>query len=400
MRKPSIDEPKIKYVAWRQGRPRFEPSPTLRKLGYKGEDLKSEHGRWMTAGEALDWSNAFLKQASVSKRKAKARRTGFMEKTPVPAAPALRASYPVSRLFDDWLNLKQNPAIADLADNTIRYYRQRGHTFRDHLPDIWDAEVEALTKPICKGVYDTLRAKVGLNSAVGSMRILGIALQWAMDRGKFPDMHVNPAHKLKMKTPDPRIRFGTKQEIKHLVETADAMGSHDMGDMITLAVWSGQRQNDRIAFQVAGRERGRLTLRQGKTGVIVSMKEPPEVKKRLVANEQRRKVASIISPYVILNEEDWKPFSDNRYRRRYEDIRRAAARSMPTLKTLRDQDLRDTAVTWLAMAECTIPEICAITGHSFKTANEIMKHYLALNPELADSAMAKLIEWHEKEDVI
>ncbi|PDT80605.1 hypothetical protein [Sinorhizobium sp. BJ1] len=390
--------PKIKHVAWRDGRPRFEPSPTLRKLGYKGEDLKTADGRWMTAGEALDWSNAFAKQLAGEKRKARMRKTGRHEPTQVPASPALKPTYPVRQLFDDWLNVSKNPSIADRADNTMRDYRQKAKVFENHLPDVYAAEAEALTKPICIGLYDVLRTKAGIATAAGAMRILGIALQWAMDRGKFPDMHVNPAHKLRMKVPDPRIRFATKQEMKVLVETADAMGAHEMGDMYTLAVWSGQRQADRLEFQLAGRERGRITFRQGKTKVIVSMPEAPELRKRLLAAEQRRKTAEVISPYVILNEEDWKPFKADRYRRRYEDIRRAAARQLPSLKTLRDQDFRDTAVTWLAMADCTIPQICAITGHSFKTANDILKHYLAMNPDLADSAMAKMITWFEKEE--
>ncbi|GCA49270.1 hypothetical protein KGO5_01713 [Sinorhizobium sp. KGO-5] len=388
---------KIKHVAWRDGRPRFEPSPTLRKLGYKGEDLKVD-GRWMTAGEALDWSNAFAKQLAGEKRKARMKTTGRHEPTPVPAAPALKHTYPVSQLFEDWLNVKINPEIADRAPRTVDDYRQKSKVFENHLPDVWTAEAEALTKPICKGLYNTLRQKAGIATAVGAMRILGIALQWAMDLGKFPEMHINPAHKLKMKTPPPRIRFATKQEMTVLVETADAMGAHEMGDMFTLAVWSGQRQGDRLEFQHAGREAGRLIFRQGKTKVIVSIPEAPELKKRFTAAQKRRQTAEVISPYVILNEEDWKPFKADRYRRRYEDIRRAAAKQLPSLKTLRDQDFRDTAVTWLAMADCTIPQICSITGHSFKTANDILKHYLALNPELADSAIAKLIIWYDKEE--
>ncbi|CDZ67666.1 Putative integrase for prophage CP-933U [Neorhizobium galegae bv. orientalis] len=396
MKPAKTADPKIKHVTWRNGRPRFEPSPTLRKMGYTGEDLKAD-GRWMTAGEALDFSNLLVKQIEQQKRKYRIKKTGRHEPVKVPAAPALRASYPVSQLFDDWLNLVKNPGMADRAESTIRDYRQKSKVFQQHLPDVWNAEVEALTKPICIGLYDALRVH-GLPTASGAMRILGIAIQWALDRGKFPDMHINPAHKLKMKTPEPRIRYATKQEMQVLVETADEMGSFDMADMFVLAVWSGQRQADRLEFQIAGRAGNRITLRQGKTKAIVSMPEAPELRKRFEAAQKRRQLAEVISPYAILNEEDWKPFTANRYRRRFEDVRRAAARKLQTLKTLRDQDFRDTAVTWLAMAGCTIPQICAITGHSFKTANDILKHYLAVNPEMADSAIAKLIIWYEDEE--
>jgi hypothetical protein len=64
---------------------------------------------------------------------------------------------------------------------------------------------------------------------------------------------------------------------------------------------------------------------------------------------------------------------------------------------MRDQDLRDTAVTWLARAGATIPEIAAITSHDPKSIYTILKHYLAITPELADSAIEKLKTWMNKE---
>lgn len=67
---------------------------------------------------------------------------------------------------------------------------------------------------------------------------------------------------------------------------------------------------------------------------------------------------------------------------------------MPSLAGFRDQDLRDTAVTWLALAECTIPEIAAVTGHSLQSITSVLEHYLARHPELADHAIAKLVAWH------
>jgi hypothetical protein len=66
---------------------------------------------------------------------------------------------------------------------------------------------------------------------------------------------------------------------------------------------------------------------------------------------------------------------------------------MPALAGKRDQDLRDTAVTWLANAGCTLPEIASITGHSLQSIHSILKHYLAITPELADSAIAKYVAW-------
>lgn len=390
------DDLKIPHVSWRDGRPRFNPSKTLRELGYAGEDLRHKDGRWMTAGEALDWSRKLSSKLELDKRKQRLRAGEPREKVipPMPVA-AIRPAFPISLLFDEYLSETKNPRFGDLSKKTRDDYRQKSRVIKKHEPDVWNSEAEALTKPICIGIYESLRVKVGNTSAVGAMRILGVALQWAMDRGRLPSMLINPAHKLKMKTPDARLRIATKQELKVLIETADMLNQPEMGDMFTLAVWSGQRQADRLQYTRRGHKRGRIILQQSKTGAIVSIIEAPELKKRMDAAQKRRNEAGVISPWVVLNERDWKPFNGDHYRRRFEEVRRHAKKKLPTLKDLTDQDFRDTAVTWLAMAGCTIPEICAITGHSLKTAHEILRHYLALNAEMADAAIGKLVTWFE-----
>lgn len=403
MKKP---QPKIPHVAWRNGRPRFEPSKTLRERGYKGQDLRNDSDNsWMTAGQALDWSREFAKQLEAEQRQAQ-------KKKPKHAPSSERIvqilpSYPLEKLWQDWLHPQINPAVADLTEKTRYEYRLNGNTIATHMPDAWKAEAAALTRPICIGMYDLLRNKCGLSQASACMRRLGTALQWAMDRGKLPDMHANPAHKLRMKTPPPRIRAGTPAEIEQLLTAADAIGLPEIGDMIALGVWTGQRQNDRRLFTFIGRQRGRVEFRQMKTGAIVSIPEAPEITNRMKAMQERRKKAHIVSPHVVLDERHWSQFDTFSYYKRFKLVKIAAAKGlpatahrkelkpMPSCDTLRDQDLRDTAVTWLARAGCTIPEICAITGHNFNSANEILKHYLAMHQELADSAMRKMVAWHE-----
>lgn len=407
------ETPKIPHVAWRRGRPRFEPSKTLRAMGYSGSDLKQDNGEWMTAGQALDWSRAFAQELNLA-RKLAAPRQKAATPQPRPVVPPL-PSYPLKQLFADWLHPEKNPDLQDLKPKTIYEYGLKQAVLQKHAPEIWAASAGALTKAICKGLYADLRKRASLPQAVGTMRVLGIVLQWGMDTGALPDMLVNPAHKLKMKKPDPRVRFATTAEIDHMVATADKMGRFEIGDMITLGVWSGQRQGDRLEFEMAGRTDGRITLRQAKTGVIVSIKEAPELTARLEASRKRRALAttstqdvveikqarerraaqSSVMNRIILDEHHWKPFQKRHYARTFEDVRKAAKIGMASVSDLTDQDLRDTAVTWLATAGATIPEICAITGHTFGSANEILKHYLSLHAELADSAIAKMVIWHE-----
>ena len=51
----------------------------------------------------------------------------------------------------------------------------------------------------------------------------------------------------------------------------------------------------------------------------------------------------------------------------------------------------------VARAECTLPEIAAITGHSLKSIYQILKHYLSIDEKLADNAIRKLLDYMERE---
>lgn len=49
-----------KYVVWRDGRPRFTPSPQLRADGHRSRDLRHPDGTWFTFDEAAAWARKFL----------------------------------------------------------------------------------------------------------------------------------------------------------------------------------------------------------------------------------------------------------------------------------------------------------------------------------------------------
>jgi integrase len=53
-------------------------------------------------------------------------------------------------------------------------------------------------------------------------------------------------------------------------------------------------------------------------------------------------------------------------------------------------DLRGTAVTRLAEADCSVAEIAAITGHSMRDVGAILDKYLARTDKIALAAIAKL----------
>ena len=62
-----------------------------------------------------------------------------------------------------------------------------------------------------------------------------------------------------------------------------------------------------------------------------------------------------------------------------------------------DRDLRDTCVMLLDRAGCDQLTICDITGHSYKSARTIVKHYRARNAARADAGIDRLVLQVRKE---
>jgi integrase len=63
---------------------------------------------------------------------------------------------------------------------------------------------------------------------------------------------------------------------------------------------------------------------------------------------------------------------------------------LSSITDLHFHDLRGTAVTRLAEAECTNAEIASITGHAMRDVARILDRYLARTDKIALAAIAKL----------
>jgi integrase len=76
--------------------------------------------------------------------------------------------------------------------------------------------------------------------------------------------------------------------------------------------------------------------------------------------------------------------------RQFDDARVKASKRVPGIADLHFHDTRGTAITMLAEAGASVPEIAAITGHSYRTINSILEKYLPRTRHLAETAMSKL----------
>lgn len=173
---------------------------------------------------------------------------------------------------------------------------------------------------------------------------------------------------------------------------------------LLLGLWTGQREGDilRLKWSAYDGQALRLKQRKGRRRgkrqnasaiVVIPVAEP--LKAALDAELAARKAAKV-SPLkldaeaICLNTEGepWREGRDG-FNGFISSFKKAKAKA--GIEGVNFSDLRGTAVTRLALAQCTVPEICAITGHSHAEANAILEaHYLHRDPKIAWNAIAKL----------
>ena len=400
---------KITHVAWRDGRPRYVPGPKHRAIGMKGQDLRHPDGRWFTAEEAMRWTSKVLAARLAEIRAAKA----AGKRRPRARAPGI---YTVEDLFHD---LWQSPKFTGgrggaagrrvLAERTVLDYKQKAGSLVQFDPELAGSDIRALTKPILIGLFERLWREKGHHMAHGVMAVLRLALTHAERHGRI---HANPARGLGLETPSERLRVGSLEEMQRLIRTADAIGETMVGHAIMLGLMTGQRQGDRLALQDAGHDEGVRRFRQAKTGAIVEIPETPQLTQRLAQARAEREAWGVKVTEIIVDLRSRKRFTTYSYGKRFARVRAAAIAGVraedgswiveptPSLDGFRDQDLRDTAVTWLARAGCSIPEIRSITGHDEESIFKILKHYLAVDAEIARHAIGKLTGYLEEKGVV
>lgn len=407
------------FIYWRDGRPRFIPGSRERDLGFAGADLRHANGgAWFSFEEAKAFG--LTRYAAIMEARAGGRKV----------RPATTTRATIADLLEDWLNA---PAVRDRAEHTQRGYRgcvnaimyrpetdaeQRtrrqaaraaelaGKAKPERTREAFSlAPVSAIAPPDVHAFIEYIIAARGRHTGHACRAALRAAFAWAR---VSPDWRLkdNPAAGLRFKKPAGRIVIWTDAEIRAMVETADRQGRGSIGDSVLLGLFTGQRQGDRLALIDEGLIDGRRQFRQSKTGAVVAIRETPRLMQRL--NEARARVAARTLKLgtrpqtVIVDEATGNTYAPDTYRHIFADVRARAAQTkgFNAIAFKRDQDLRDTAVTWMARAGATTPEIAAITGHDPKSIYTILKHYLAITPELADSAIAKLVTWMSNEGMV
>jgi integrase len=178
-------------------------------------------------------------------------------------------------------------------------------------------------------------------------------LSWALDRGLVA---ANPCEKGgRLYRGNRADRIWTADDEARFLKGAPA----HLHLPLLLALWTGQRQGDLLRLPWSGYDGAHIRLRQGKTAARVVIPVGAPLRVALDATTKRST--------IILTNSDGKPWTSDGFRASWGKACKAAGVVGVTFN-----DLRGTAVTRLALAECTEAEIATITGHSLRDVRSIL----------------------------
>jgi|GEM_PF-624221 len=387
----------------------WQPSSDLRKLGWRMERLPDDRMMAMARAEDLNRQlDAWRKGETIPvgekggpKQQLETRQPGTIG--------ALITSY------------KSDGRYIKKAEKT-----KQGYSWALNIIEEWADQgrvpVRAITSKriqvFYKAMYATTPAK-----ANAVMRVLHLLFEHA----RREDMiEINPASKAGTIATAPRIRVLSLDEIDALLAHADALGLPSIGDAILMGQQLGQRQGDILSRTWLGYQDNAFLIRQRKTGAIVKLPASPRLQLRLEAARKRQadklkdedEGRYTKSGFIIALDLSGGRYQGKTFNHLFARVRAAAAgqpedhkdaaatRQLAKVPSLLGQkatelepeilpawymDLRDTCVTMMADAGCTVPEIASITGHTPDSVYRVLRHYLANSAIQASNAIAKLV---------
>jgi integrase len=213
--------------------------------------------------------------------------------------------------------------------------------------------------------------------------VLARALSVAKDRGKIS---TNPCEK------GGRLYDGSRRDVVWSFEDEETFVSHAPEHLylpLLMGAWLGQREGDLLRALKKNYNGQTIRIWQTKTKRWV---EPPVVGPLKVALDDA--VKKNPNSLLILNNSYGVSWTEGGFRSSFFKWRDKLG-----LRGRTFHDLRGTAVTRLALAGSTVPEIAIFTGHSLADVRAILdKHYLSRDPAIAESAAAKLAKVGRREN--
>lgn len=239
-----------------------------------------------------------------------------------------------------------------------------------------DMPLTALSDPEVRGEFKAWRDTMSANprKADYAWTTLARVLSIAKDRGRIK---VNPCERGgRLYEADRTECLWTDADIAKL----EAVASPALRLALTMALWTGQRQGDLLRLRWSDYDGQTIRLVQGKTGARVAVRVGTPLKALLDATKRQ-------GPLVCTNNKG-RPWTSDGFRTSW-----GKACVKAKISGLTFHDLRGSAITRLAMAGATPPEIAGVTGHSIADVSAMLdRHYLGDRVALGEKAIRRLEE--------
>jgi integrase len=275
---------------------------------------------------------------------------------------------------------EESTEFADLAERTRKDYRRLLIVIEREFGDF---PIAALEDRRTRGEFLAWREHLGVKSrrqADYAFAVLARTLSWAYNRGLVP---LNPCER-----PGRLYKASRSENVWTAVDEQAfyAAAPQHLCLALTLALWTGQRQGDLLHLKWAAFDGQTIRLRQRKTKVAIAVPIGAPLKEALEQTRNRYRTEGKALPETILATERGTQWTESGFRASW---RKACIKA--GISGLTFHDLRGTAVTRLAIAGATVPEIAAITGHNLKEVGTILDaHYMHRDPALGEAAIRKL----------
>lgn len=210
----------------------------------------------------------------------------------------------------------------------------------------------------------------GAREADNRLTVLSAMLTWAVRRVRIFHNHVKGFERLH------EVDRSDKVWLPEHIDAFMKVAPIEMQRALILALHTGQRQGDLRKLAWSNYDGVGISIRQSKGGRAVYVPCTPALKDML--DHMDRNAA------VIMSTKTGRAWQKRYFSEQWDEASKAAG-----ISDLHFHDLRGTAVTMLAEAGCSIPEIASITGHSLKSVHTILEKYMSRTKALAKSAMAK-----------
>lgn len=412
---------------FRDGRPRWLPSPTRRAQGWKPVDFSTRDRKgeqwWMTEGEAIERAKAINAAVAAWTLKAQPVPADMAAFAP-PGAVDGSAMTPqqkldkraIGALIDAWLvsdKFTLPRGKGGLSDTTKADYKSKINVFQQALVEV-EGKDEAADRKAVEGLralpvetlaapedededfpvedaYKWLLANRGHNMAHGVLQVASVWFGWMKRKKRMAAFAVNPVQLVERTVPDGRIRVGTPAEMAALVASAEALGHHSIGDAILLALDLGWSLKDILAMdrrRLAKTDDGQggalwqvTRVSRAKTGVSSSEIPLLAIGNACVNRILARHAAADVTPTRLIVREDsprnrsgvW---TNRAFNEAFRAVRDHAAQEQPSLLAGDEvegsdfngafdfMDTRDTFITLARDAGLEANEVCKRSLHA------------------------------------